>query len=84
MFQADKTYTLILRSHNHHHHHRCFAHSHRLRHNVIKAGLRLISLSYQRISLADVAAKLQLDSAEDAQFIVAKVCGGVVACTCHV
>jgi 26S proteasome regulatory subunit N3 len=44
-----------------------------LRHNVIKAGLRLISLSYQRISLADVAAKLQLDSAEDAQYIVAKV-----------
>ena len=43
-----------------------------LRHNVIKTGLRLICLSYQRISLADVAEKLHMDSAEDAQYIVAK------------
>lgn len=56
VFQTDKTYTLILR----------------LRHNVIKTGIRLICLSYHRISLVDVASKLQLDSAEDAQYIVAK------------
>ncbi|NWI56023.1 PSMD3 ATPase, partial [Calyptomena viridis] len=79
-FQADGTYTLIIR----------------LRHNVIKtgrgvfgdppglcrgpgglhpvfpAGVRMISLSYSRISLADIAQKLQLDSPEDAEFIVAK------------
>ncbi|KAL0992692.1 hypothetical protein UPYG_G00096850 [Umbra pygmaea] len=55
-FQADGTYTLIIR----------------LRHNVIKTGVRMISLSYSRISLADIAQKLQLDSSEDAEFIVAK------------
>ncbi|TPP58423.1 26S proteasome non-ATPase regulatory subunit 3 [Fasciola gigantica] len=55
-FSADKTYTLILR----------------LRHNVIKTGVRRISLSYSRISLASIAEKLQLDSTEDAEYIVAK------------
>uniref|UniRef100_A0A671N4S2 26S proteasome non-ATPase regulatory subunit 3 n=1 Tax=Sinocyclocheilus anshuiensis TaxID=1608454 RepID=A0A671N4S2_9TELE len=55
-FQADGTYTLIIR----------------LRHNVIKTGVRMINLSYSRISLADIAQKLQLDSPEDAEFIVAK------------
>jgi len=55
-FQSDHTYTLIIR----------------LRHNVIKTGVRMINLSYQRISLSDIAAKLQLGSAEDAEFIVAK------------
>ncbi|RXG50802.1 26S proteasome non-ATPase regulatory subunit 3 [Armadillidium vulgare] len=44
----------------------------RLRHNVIKTGLRSISLSYSKISLADVAQKLMLGSKEDAEFIVAK------------
>ena len=33
----------------------------------------MINLSYSRISLGDIAQKLQLDSAEDAEFIVAKV-----------
>ncbi|VDM34708.1 unnamed protein product [Hydatigera taeniaeformis] len=55
-FNRDKTYTLILR----------------LRHNVIKTGVRRISLSYSKIYLTDVAAKLQLDSSEDAEYIVAK------------
>ncbi|KAJ3192540.1 26S proteasome non-ATPase regulatory subunit [Irineochytrium annulatum] len=55
-FRADKTYTLILR----------------LRHNVIKTGVRMISLSYSRISLRDICVKLQLDSEEDAEYIVAK------------
>ena len=45
----------------------------RLRHNVIKTGVRMISLSYSRISLSDVAEKLLLDSPEDAEFIIAKV-----------
>jgi len=57
-FEAEGTYTLIIR----------------LRHNVIKTGVRMISLSYSRISLADIAQKLVLDSSEDAEFIVAKVC----------
>lgn len=39
---------------------------------MIKTGVRMINLSYSRISLADIANKLQLDSAEDAEFIVAK------------
>ena len=56
-FKADHTYTLIIR----------------LRHNVIKTGVRMINLSYSRISLKDVAQKLLLDSPEDAEFIVAKV-----------
>lgn len=42
-------------------------------HSLLPAGVRMISLSYSRISLADIAQKLQLDSPEDAEFIVAKV-----------
>lgn len=34
----------------------------------------MISLSYAKISFSDVAQKLQLDSPEDAEYIVAKVC----------
>lgn len=45
----------------------------RLRHNVIKTGIKSIALSYSRISLAGVAEKLQLDSPEDAEYIIAKV-----------
>ena len=44
-----------------------------LRHNVIKAGIRMMSLSYSRISLKDICLKLLLDSEEDAEYIVAKV-----------
>ncbi|XP_023213164.1 26S proteasome non-ATPase regulatory subunit 3-like [Centruroides sculpturatus] len=55
-FQDDHTFTLIIR----------------LRHNVIKTGVRMINLSYSRISLANIASKLQLDSSEDSEFIVAK------------
>jgi len=55
-FQADRTFILIQR----------------LRHNVIKTGLRAISTSYSKISLADVSQKLALDAPEDAEFIVAK------------
>lgn len=55
-FSADGTHTLILR----------------LRHNVIKTALRMISLAYSRISLKDVCLKLHLDSEEDTEYIVAK------------
>jgi 26S proteasome regulatory subunit N3 len=59
-FRSDETYTLILR----------------LRHNVIKTGLRMINLAYSRISLDDICTKLHLDSREDAEYIIAKVSGG--------
>ncbi|KAI8901206.1 proteasome regulatory subunit C-terminal-domain-containing protein [Globomyces pollinis-pini] len=66
VFHADKNMTLILR----------------LRHNVIKAGVRRISLSYSRISLKDICLKLQLDSEEDAEYIVAKaIRDGVIDAT---
>ncbi|KAJ8517915.1 hypothetical protein ONZ45_g4942 [Pleurotus djamor] len=55
-FEADKTYTLISR----------------LRQNVIKTGIRRLSLSYSRISLRDICVKLHLDSEEDAEYIVGK------------
>ncbi|KAF8228814.1 hypothetical protein L208DRAFT_1453205 [Tricholoma matsutake] len=55
-FETDKTYTLILR----------------LRQNVIKTGIRRLSLSYSRISLRDICVKLHLDSEEDAEYIVGK------------
>ncbi|CAG8452911.1 4389_t:CDS:10 [Paraglomus occultum] len=66
VFRADKTFTLILR----------------LRHNVIKTGIRMISLSYSRIHLRDICLKLHLDSEEDAEYIVAKaIRDGVIDAT---
>lgn len=44
----------------------------RLRQNVIKTGIRRLSLSYSRISLRDICVKLHLDSEEDAEYIVGK------------
>ncbi|XP_073039396.1 probable 26S proteasome non-ATPase regulatory subunit 3 [Primulina eburnea] len=58
-FSSDRTNNLIVR----------------LRHNVIRTGLRNISISYSKISLADVAKKLRLDSPNpvaDAESIVSK------------
>jgi len=55
-FTADHTYTLITRLH----------------HNVVKTAVRTISLAYSKITFADIADKLMLDSPEDAEFIVAK------------
>ncbi|KAL0076148.1 proteasome regulatory subunit C-terminal-domain-containing protein [Phycomyces blakesleeanus] len=66
VFKKDKTFTLILR----------------LRHNVIKTGIRMISLSYSKISLRDICIRLHLDSEEDAEFIVAKaIRDGVIDAT---
>ena len=45
----------------------------RLDANVIKSGLRKLATSYSRISFVDIAAKLQLGSPEDAEFLCAKV-----------
>lgn len=55
-FKTDKTYTLVQR----------------LGHNVLKTGLRKISISYSRIALADVAEKLHLPSTQAAEYICAK------------
>jgi 26S proteasome regulatory subunit N3 len=56
VFRRDGTYTLILR----------------LRQNVIKTGIRMMSLSYSRISLRDICIRLRLESEESAEYIVAK------------
>lgn len=44
----------------------------RLRHNVLKAALRGLSLAYSRIPLSVVSAKLGLESEEEAEYVVAK------------
>lgn len=54
----------------------------RLDANVIKTGLRKLAASYSRISFVDVAAKLQLGSSEDAEFLCAKV-SRIHSCVCH-
>jgi len=54
----------------------------RLGHNVLKTGLRKISLSYSRITLADVAAKLHLPSVVAAEYVCAKaIRDGVIDAT---
>jgi 26S proteasome regulatory subunit N3 len=65
-FRKDGTYTLILR----------------LRQNVIKTGIRMMSLSYSRISLRDICIELGLESEESAEYIVAKaIRDGVIEAT---
>ena len=51
MFQADKVLSLI----------------HRLKHTVIKFGLKKINVSYSKISMADIQAKLALESVEETE-----------------
>lgn len=68
LFKADKTLSLIIR----------------LRHNVIKTGIRMISLAYSQISLKDVTRKLSLESEEDAEYIIAKaIRDGVIEAKVH-
>lgn len=55
-FESDSTMSLIMR----------------LRHNVIKTGLRMLSSSYSRISLTEVCKRLQLESVENTEGVVAK------------
>ena len=65
-FHRDGTYTLILR----------------LRQNVIRTGIRMLSLSYSRISLRDICQRLGLESEESAEYIVAKaIRDGVIEAT---
>ena len=65
-FRRDGTYTLILR----------------LRQNVIKTGIRMMSLSYAKISLRDICLRLGLPSEETAEYIVAKaIRDGVIEAT---
>ncbi|KAI0475203.1 putative proteasome regulatory particle subunit [Xylariaceae sp. FL0804] len=65
-FRKDNTYSLILR----------------LRQNVIKTGIRMMSLSYSRISLRDICIRLHLGSEESAEYIVAKaIRDGVIEAT---
>lgn len=67
-FQMDGTHTLISR----------------LAHQVVKAGLRNLNISYSRLSLQDVADRLGLPSAQSAEFVVAKaVRDGVLEATIY-
>lgn len=64
--KKDGTFTLVLR----------------LRQNVIKTGIRTISLSYSKISLKDICIKLQLDGEESTEHIIAKaIRDGVIDAT---
>ncbi|MCQ2818513.1 MAG: 26S proteasome non-ATPase regulatory subunit [archaeon] len=56
IFESDGNYTL----------------AQRIRHVVIKAGLRKINLSYSRISIKDITEKLKLESEKETEYIVAK------------
>lgn len=56
VYKQDKTYSLIQR----------------IRQNVIRTGLKKISISYSRISFNDICEKLHLDNPEDVEYIVAK------------
>ncbi|CCD24343.1 proteasome regulatory particle lid subunit RPN3 NDAI_0D00290 [Naumovozyma dairenensis CBS 421] len=44
----------------------------RLRSNVIKTGIRIISLTYKKISLKDICLKLRLDSEQTAEYMVSR------------
>lgn len=44
----------------------------RLRSNVIKTGIRMISLTYKKISLKDICLKLSLDSEQTAEYMVSR------------
>jgi len=66
--QQDGTFTLISR----------------LAHQVVKAGLRKLHISYSRLTLQDVADRLGLPSAKSAEYVVAKaVRDGVLDATIH-
>lgn len=55
-FRRDGTYTL----------------TRRLRQNVIRTGVRMLSLAYSRISLRDICIRLGIESEQSAEYIVAK------------
>ncbi|KAI3403880.2 RPN3 [Candida oxycetoniae] len=66
LFKKDDNFTLVSR----------------LRQNVIKTGVKIISLSYSKISLKDICIKLHLDSEEATEYIVSKaIRDGVIEAT---
>jgi 26S proteasome regulatory subunit N3 len=55
---------------------------HRLKHTVIKFGLKKINIAYSKISLRDIMSKLALESVEETEQIVAKaIRDGVIEAT---
>lgn len=56
IFRQDKNYSLILR----------------LKHTVLKFGLKKLNISYSKISLKDIMSKLSLETVEETEQIVAK------------
>lgn len=65
-FRRDGTYTL----------------TRRLRQNVIRTGVRMLSLAYSRISLRDICIRLGIESEQSAEYIVAKaIRDGVIEAT---
>jgi len=56
IFKADKNYSLIMR----------------LKHTVLKFGLKKLNISYSKISLKDIQNKLGLETVEETEQIVAK------------
>jgi 26S proteasome regulatory subunit N3 len=55
---------------------------HRLKHTVIKFGLKKINIAYSKISLRDIMNKLALESVEETEQIVAKaIRDGVIEAT---
>lgn len=65
-FRRDGTYTL----------------TRRLRQNVIRTGVRMLSLAYSRITLRDICIRLGIDSEQSAEYIVAKaIRDGVIEAT---
>ncbi|CCF55760.1 hypothetical protein KAFR_0A03250 [Kazachstania africana CBS 2517] len=44
----------------------------RLRSNVIKTGIRIISLTYKKVSLKDICLKLRLDSEQTVEYMVSR------------
>jgi len=66
VFRRDGTYTL----------------TRRLRQNVIRTGVRMLSLAYSRISLRDICIRLGIESEQSAEYIVAKaIRDGVIEAT---
>ncbi|TGZ83961.1 hypothetical protein EX30DRAFT_338539 [Ascodesmis nigricans] len=66
VFKKDGLYSLVMR----------------LRQNVIKTGIRMMSLTYSRISLRDICVRLGLESEESAEYVVAKaIRDGVIDAT---
>lgn len=54
----------------------------RLKHTVLKFGLKKLNISYSKISMSDIQSKLKLDTVEETEQIVAKaIRDGVIDAT---